>query len=250
MPLSEKIFLVTGASRGIGRAIAIAICEAGGHVAITARSHEGLKETAKATGGALIIPADACDATAIKGVVDEVINHYGRIDGLVNNAGIIEPISRLEAAEPTAWSETLNLNLIAPTIFSKLSLPYLRENKGAIINVSSGAAHRPLEGWAAYCASKAGLFMLTKALHLEEGSAVDVYGVMPGTVDTEMQALIRSSGINPVSKIPRANLAPAMIPAAGVAWLLATRPEDLKGIDVNVRENEFLKRANIQINST
>jgi NAD(P)-dependent dehydrogenase (short-subunit alcohol dehydrogenase family) len=88
--------------------------------------------------------------------------------------------------------------------------------------------------------------MATQALHLEEGEAIDVYGASPGTVDTEMQVQIRASGVNPISQIPRENLAPPALPAAGVAWLLAARPKDLRGQDVNVRDAAFLQRAGIQ----
>ena len=88
--------------------------------------------------------------------------------------------------------------------------------------------------------------MATQALHLEEGQAIAVYGVSPGTVDTEMQVQIRASGVNPISQIPRENLAPPSLPAAGVAWLLSAQPDDLKGQDVNVRDEAFLRRAGIQ----
>src|SRR4029434_9648836 len=80
---------------------------------------------------------------------------------------------------------------------------------GTIINVSSGAAYRPLEGWSAYCAGKAGLAMLTRSIELEtKGKGVRVFGFSPGTIDTEMQVKIRASGMNMISQIPRANLSP------------------------------------------
>ena len=116
------------------------------------------------------------------------------------------------------------------------------ELRGAVVNVSSGAAHAPLEGWAAYCSTKAALHMFTQALHLEEGERVAVYGASPGTVDTEMQVLIRASGVNPISQIPRGDLAPASLPAKGVAWLLDARPEDLRGQDVRVRDAAIMAR--------
>ena len=87
--------------------------------------------------------------------------------------------------------------------------------------------------------------MTTQATHLEEGEAIDVYAASPGTVDTEMQVAIRASGVNPISQIPRGDLAPTSLPAAGIVWLAAERPADLRGQDVNVRTPEFLKRAGI-----
>lgn len=249
MTLEGKSILVTGASRGIGRAIAGAAAKAGAAVALTARSKDDLEAVADAIrgdgGAAVCLPADASDGEAIRAVVADAARAFGRLDGLVNNAGMIEPIARMEAADPGAWLACMNLNVVGPATFTAAALPALKAAHGVVVNISSGAAHRPLEAWSAYCASKAALWMQTQALHLEEGAAIDVYGASPGTVDTEMQAQIRASGRNPVSRIPRSDLAPPSLPAAGVVWLMAARPEDLKGQDVNVRAPDFLTRAGV-----
>jgi len=249
MTLKGKAVLVTGASRGIGRAIAAAAAEAGARVMLTARSGDALEELAAAItsagGEAHAAPGDAGDEQAIRHVVERAADAFGGLDVLINNAGMIEPIARIDAADGDAWSRCMDVNLVGPALFARYALPALRGAKGCVVNISSGAAHAPLEGWAAYCASKAGLWMLTQALHLEEGDNVDVYGASPGTVDTEMQGLIRASGVNPVSQIPQGDLAPASLPAAGVIWLAAMRPADLKGQDVRVRDPKFLARAGI-----
>lgn len=250
MSLSGKSYLVTGASRGIGQAIAEAIAANGGKVAITARSADALHGVAdgiNANGGtALALPADAGDMDAMTDVLDQTVTAFGRLDGLVNNAGMIDPIARLEAADAADWAHIFNINLVSPVVLTRMALPHLRKSSGVVVNISSGAAHRPLEGWSAYCSTKAALWMATQALHLEEGQAIAVYGASPGTVDTEMQVQIRASGVNPISQIPRENLAPPSLPAAGVAWLLSAQPDDLKGQDVNVRDEAFLRRAGIQ----
>jgi NAD(P)-dependent dehydrogenase (short-subunit alcohol dehydrogenase family) len=250
MSLSGKSYLVTGASRGIGRAIAEAIATAGGKVALTARSADALADVAsciQATGGtALALPADAGDMDAMAAVLEQTVSEFGGLDGLVNNAGMIDPIARLEAAEAEDWAHIFNINLVSPVVLTRMALPHLRAADGALVNISSGAAHRPLEGWSAYCSTKAALWMATQALHLEEGDQIAVYGASPGTVDTEMQVQIRASGVNPISQIPRENLAPPSLPAAGVAWLLSAKPDDLKGQDVNVRDAAFLARAGIE----
>ena len=251
MDLSGKSYLITGASRGIGKAIAEALAAAGGKVALTARSADALNTVAasiQANGGtALALAADADDADAMAGVLSKTVSEFGGLDGLMNNAGMIDPIARMEAADAADWAHIFNINLVSPVVLTRMALPHLRASKGALVNISSGAAHRPLEGWSAYCATKAALWMATQALHLEEGEAIDAYAASPGTVDTEMQVQIRASGVNPISEIPRENLAPPSLPAAGVVWLLAARPQDLRGQDVNVRDEAFLQRAGIQL---
>ena len=251
MDLSGKSYLITGASRGIGKAIAEALAAAGGKVALTARSADALNTVAASIqengGTALALEADAGDADAMAGVLRKTVSEFGGLDGLINNAGMIDPIARMEAADAADWAHIFNINLVSPVVLTRMALPHLRASKGALVNISSGAAHRPLEGWSAYCATKAALWMATQALHLEEGEAIDAYAASPGTVDTEMQVQIRASGVNPISEIPRENLAPPSLPAAGVVWLLAARPEDLRGQDVNVRDEAFLQRAGIQL---
>src|SRR5690606_20395126 len=109
--------------------------------------------------------------------------------------------------------------------------------EGVIVNISSGAAHSPLEGWSAYCASKAALAMLTRSVHLELADAgVFAYGFQPGVVDTGMQATIRASGVNEVSRLRREQLAPAHQPARLVALLCLGKPPELRGLDLSVRD--------------
>src|SRR3546814_9905713 len=96
----------------------------------------------------------------------------------------------------------------------------IKAGGGTVINVSSGAAERPRQGWSAYCAGKVGLAMITRSLALEtEGRGLRVFGFRPGIVDTEMQVTIRASGVNEISRIPREKLLPATDPARFMLWL-------------------------------
>ena len=157
MTLEGMSVLVTGASRGIGRAIAVAAANAGAKVALTARSGDALEELATAIasagGEAHAFPGDAGDADAIEAVVNAAADRFDGLDVLINNAGTIDPIARIDAADGDEWARALNVNLIGPTLFIRHALPYLRGRRGAVVNVSSGAAHQPLEGWAAYCSA-------------------------------------------------------------------------------------------------
>src|SRR5262249_31749066 len=155
------------------------------------------------------------DYTAVATMLDEVGRRFGYPDIVVNSAGVIEPISLLVQSNPSAWRRNIEINLIGGYHVLRATVPHMIERgRGTVINISSGAARQPLEGWTAYCSAKAGLAMLTDALVLETcPSGVRVFGLSPGIVDTDMQDQIRLSGINRVSQIPRANLAPAEHPA-------------------------------------
>src|SRR5690606_21246900 len=153
--------------------------------------------------------------------------------GTVNNAGVIEPIGRIADTDAATWARLITVNLVGAFNGVHAVLPRLAPG-GAIVNISSGAASNPMEGWSAYCASKAGLAMLTRSIHDEYGDRVRAYGFRPGVVDTAMQAEIRASKLNPVSQIPQSNLLKPEIPAAAVAWLLRHRPADLSGQELDI----------------
>ena len=117
---------------------------------------------------------------------------------------------------------------------------------GSIVNISSGAAYRPLEGWSAYCSGKAGLAMLTQAIALETaGKGIRVFGFSPGTIDTEMQVKIRASGMNVISKIPRAELSPVEHAVRGLVHLCLPAGDDLAGQDASMRDDAFRRRIGL-----
>jgi NAD(P)-dependent dehydrogenase (short-subunit alcohol dehydrogenase family) len=168
------------------------------------------------------------------------------LDALVNNAGVIEPIGPLAETNPHAWELSLQTNLLAPYRFIREFLALTSGgSKRRIVNVSSGAASQALEGWSAYCAGKAALAMLTRSVHAEYGANALAFGFIPGLVDTDMQATIRSSGINRVSQVPRSALRPTEEPASAVAYLLSGRADDLAGGDVDIRNPEFRQRVGL-----
>ena len=143
----------------------------------------------------------------------------------------------------------IETNLIAAFQATQTAMRHMvAKGGGTIVNLSSGAAHRPMEGWSAYCAGKAGLAMLTRAIHEEYAAqGIRVFGFAPGVVDTDMQGSIRASGINPVSKIPRENLAPADEPARAIAWLCTQAADALAGQELDVRNPDL--RASVGLRS-
>mgnify|MGYP002403323653 CR=1 FL=1 len=248
--LDGKVVLVTGASRGIGLSAALALAGAGATVVGLARSIGGadtLRAGLEATGRAhLLLPCDVADWEAVRAAVQAATERFGAIDVLVNNAGVIDPIGRIGDTDPAQWSAAIAVNLGGSYNAVRAALPSLLARRGAVINVSSGAAHRPLDGWSAYCAGKAGLAMLTRSLALEYGDAgLRVFGFQPGVVDTEMQARIRASGVNEVSRLRREELAPPDDPARAIVYLCGPDAADLAGQELTIRDPEFRRRAGL-----
>jgi NAD(P)-dependent dehydrogenase (short-subunit alcohol dehydrogenase family) len=249
--MAGRVAVVTGASRGIGAAVATALAGAGVAVTLAARDATAVSRVAEAIAGgggrAFGIGCDVADYASAQAMVAETGRRFGVVDILVNNAGVIEPIGALAESDPAAWKRNIEINLLGAYHTVRAVLPQmLAAGRGTIVNVSSGAAHRPLEGWGAYCSAKAGLAMLTEALALEAGpSGVRVFGLAPGVIDTDMQGTIRASGINRISRIPRANLAPAEHPAAAIRYLCSRAADDLVGRELSLADAEFRRRVGL-----
>lgn len=241
--LSGKSALVTGGNRGIGLAVVKALALAGAKVHFTARSAANIAAAQRDLGD---IPAQGHHADMTDRLAMTTVLEQG-FDILVNNAAIIGPIGRILDVSSEDWGRNIETNLTAVFHTTRLALRHmLATGGGTIVNLSSGAAHRPQEGWSAYCAGKAGLAMLTRSVHMEYGTqGIRVFGFAPGVVDTDMQGLIRASGINPVSKIPRADLAPPDEPARAIAWLCTPAADALAGQELDIRNPDLRKAVGL-----
>lgn len=192
--LQGRVALITGASRGIGRAIATGFAREGATVAITSRTEADLRslldEVQRAGGTALAIPADLVENSAPEQVVKQVLESCGTIDILVNNAGIGSSSgpSPVVAFDDELWDRTLRLNLTVPYKITKAALPVMLEKKwGRIINIASINGKLPAIHGAAYAASKHGLLGFTRTLALEVArEGITVNAICPGPVRTEM----------------------------------------------------------------
>jgi NAD(P)-dependent dehydrogenase (short-subunit alcohol dehydrogenase family) len=180
----------------------------------------------------------------VQAAIDATLAWGSRLDVLINNAGVIEPIARLSETDPAAFARAVQINLSGVFHGMRAAIPVMRaQGAGTIITVSSGAAHNPLEGWGAYCCSKAGAAMLTRVAHLEEGAAgLRVMGLSPGTVATDMQVTIKASGVNPVSQLDPAVHIPADWPARALLWMCGPGGDDWLGREVSLRD-EGIRRA-------
>lgn len=249
--LSGQIAIVTGASRGIGRAAALALAAAGASVMLAARDGTlAAGVAAEITGAGGKAAAQACDVADLNATLTLVAACTKRLGAptiLINNAGVVEPIGRIEDTDPAAWARNIEINLIGAYHAIRAVLPPMRAaGGGTIINISSGAAHNPQEGWSSYCAGKAGLAMLTRSVALEyQAAGIRVFGFAPGTVDTDMQVTIRASGINPISQIPRGNLAPVEHPARAIVYLCSSQADDLAGQELALRDPALRQRVGL-----
>ena len=183
--LDGKTMMITGASRGIGAAAARIFAEAGANVCLLARSRNDIAEIAGQIGPkALAIPCDVSRYWEVEAAVRACVETFGRLDILINNAGVIEPIESLAQATPDAWGHVIDINVKGVFHGMRAALPVMiAEGGGTILTISSGAAHGAMEGWSAYCTSKAGAAMLTKCAHAEGmAQGIRAMGLSPGTV--------------------------------------------------------------------
>jgi NAD(P)-dependent dehydrogenase (short-subunit alcohol dehydrogenase family) len=248
MNLSGHVAIVTGAGRGIGAATARRLSEAGARVVVTARKLKDAEAVARECKGSVALACDVSDPKSVDAMVKKAADALGRPTVLVNNAGVIQPIGRFDALDPESFAASIRTTLVGAAFCARAVLPHFLEGDGGrIVNLSSGAALNPLEGWSAYCAGKAGLAMLTRSLALEYGErGVRVFGFAPGVVDTDMQGEIRASGINRISRLPRASLAPARDPADAIAFLCTDLADDFAGGEVDIRDAAFREAAGLK----
>jgi meso-butanediol dehydrogenase / (S,S)-butanediol dehydrogenase / diacetyl reductase len=237
--------LVTGGGSGIGAAVARRLTAAGGQVAICGRRAAALRAVAAET-GALDLVCDIGDADAVARLVESVTDAFGRLDGLVLNAGVMAP-GGVADLQPADWSAMVSANLTGAFLVARAALPHLLASRGAVVSVASIAALRAASGMGGYAATKAGLAMLTQSLavdHAHEGLRANV--VCPGwtvteMADEEMAAFGAERGLG----VPEAyELVTALVPqrrpahadevAAVVAWLLSGEASYVNGAVIPV----------------
>ena len=191
-PLQDKVAVITGASRGIGEAIAVGYAQAGAKVGCAARSAEALAKVEKiieqSGGRALAVPTDVCDEAAVQNMIQKTVEHFGGLDILVVNAGGNFDKNSVESSESRAWTETLELNLFGAYYCIKHAIPYLKQRgAGKIITIGSGLGHSGIPNDSAYACSKAALWMLTQVVAQELAQEnISVNELIPGPVQTAM----------------------------------------------------------------
>lgn len=251
--LKGKVALITGASRGIGAATAVEMAKLGIKLMLVSRSAEALsmvaKEVREIGGECEVFACDVKHYDEFKNAFDACLERFGRFDILINNAGLIDPIARIEDSDPVQWCNVVDVNYKGVYHGIRAVTPYMKKQKnGVIVNVSSGAASSALEGWSHYCSSKAAVLSLTKCADKEfRAHGVRIVGLSPGTVATEMQLSIKKSGINPVSQLDPMVHIPASWAARAICWLCTENGDDYRGMDFSLKTKENKEKIGLVV---
>jgi NAD(P)-dependent dehydrogenase (short-subunit alcohol dehydrogenase family) len=250
--LKEKIAVITGGGRGIGRVIALACAKEGADLVLASRTVETLQETKIAVEAlgrkALVVPTDIRHEESVRNLAEQALAHFGRIDVLVNNSGIAGPTAPLWEIAPGDWEETFAVNVTGPYLCCRAFLPSMIERRsGSIIFISSMTGKRPLFGRTPYAAGKLALVGLARTLAWETGSyGIRVNVVSPGAVEGERivrvvrnQAQAEGISIDEAlrkftSSSPLGRLVPPDDIANAVIFLASDKAASITGEDLNV----------------
>jgi len=238
--LKDKVALVTGASQGIGRDTALALAEAGAKVAVAARNEEKLSalvvDITAAGGTAFAVKMDVADAEQVKAGFKQVLEKFGRLDILVNNAAITRDGLAMRM-KPDDWEAVLRTNLTGAHWCIQQALPpMMKARAGRIINISSVVAQSGNAGQANYVAAKAGLIGLTKAIAIEIASRnITVNAVAPGFIETPMTAVLPDKVKEEMkARIPLGRMGSAREIAAAIVFLASDEAAYITGHVLNV----------------
>ena len=248
MNVAGKTAVITGASRGIGAEAARVFAAAGANVVLIARSSDAIATLATEIGEqAIALTCDVASYASVEDAIAKAKETFGSVDILINNAGVIEPISHLASADPDEWGTVIDINLKGVFNGMRAVLPIMiASGGGSILTISSGAAHGPVEAWSHYCASKAAVKMLTECLHKENGAdGIRAISLSPGTVATQMQIEIKASGINPVSQLDWDVHIPADWPARALLWMCGLDADQYCGQELSLRDEDLRKRVGL-----
>lgn len=232
---STKRILVTGATRGLGEAVARGLDQLGHHTFLVGRDQKKLEQLEEELSQARVAALDLGRPEHLEALVENAVSQLGGLDGLINSAGVIEPIGLLSELTPADWEAALRVNLTGPAMLMAAALPHLQKSGGRVVNISSGAAVKPTPGWGAYCAAKAGLLALSQVVAAEQ-TEVACFSLRPGVIDTEMQRQIRESSKMPEEAHARfldlhrqGKLEPPEVPARAAIWLALEGPRERSG---------------------
>lgn len=211
--MSNPVCIITGAGRGIGRATALELSQRGYRCVLVARSKDQLESVAgELKTDSLVTPIDVTDFKQVGRVVADALAKFGRIDAVVNNAGLA-PARSIEETDIDTWHAVINTNLSSAFYFAKAAWAALKASRGAIVNIGSEASRDPFPGFLAYASAKAGVNSLTQMLHREgRDLGIRAYCIAPAAVETEMfRALVNEEQYGKDKTLNPADVARAIV---------------------------------------
>lgn len=226
MDVTDKVSLVTGAARRVGRAIALELAGAGCHVAVHYQSsaeaaHEVADEIHRLGRRAVLVRGDLADPAIAPRLVEETARALGRLDVLVNNASVFDR-TPLDQNDPADWERILRTNALTPAMLTRAAAPLMRDaGAGRVVNLTDILANRPVAGYAAYCASKAALESLTRSLALELAPQITVNAIAPG-IAIFPESYDKATRERLVSRVPLAREGTPEEIAAAVRFLVTS----------------------------
>jgi len=244
--IKNKTLIITGASQGIGEATARLFAKLGANVALIARSKEKIKKISNDInlngGKSIAIQCDVSNQDEVENAIKLTLKSYNAIDILIGNAGIINPIQNIAEMDISDFDKVIDVNIKGVWYGIKAVLPHMK-NGGTIITIGSGAASNALEGWSHYCTSKAAVHHLSACLDLEmRKDLIRALVLSPGTVATEMQKIIKKSGVNPVSKMNWSDhISPDWV-AKCLVWMSSSQADEYLGKVVSLREEKIRQK--------
>ena len=243
----NKIVLVTGSRTGIGKETGVVFARNGYKVIFSGRKLGDCAVTVEkllAEGlEASEIEIDLSDINNLEANVNRALEVWEGLDILINNGAIIDPIAALKQIRATELENSTIINFVAPTMLIKYCWEHLKNKKGKVLNVLSGAATNAIEGWTAYCSTKAALHMINQQTHVEgKKDFIKSIGISPGMVDTKMQGQIRQSGINQVSKVKKEDLISCEVPAKFTLWCASEEANEFSGRMISLGDPDVHKR--------
>lgn len=252
--MNNKIAFVTGASKGIGLETARELLARGWKVAIAARGADALDAAIKSldSDAAMAVVCDVADKDSVGAAINKISSRFGTISALVNNAGVIDPIGLLHETNPADWMKLQQINIGGVMHAAHAVLPgMIAQNHGVIVNLSSGAAHNAVEGWSAYCTSKAAVNMFTRCLHAEYASSgIRAHDFIPGVVGTDMLNGAQTKFDNAVARLDEdAKLTPD-IPAQCIAWLVDEGEGRALSVEQTIRDPELRAMVGLKERAT
>ena len=240
MKLKDRVAVVTGAGRGIGKAIVLALANEGANVAVVSRTLSEVREVAAEVQGlgrrSLAIKADVSSEIEVEAMVKSIMAEFGKVDILVNNAGILGPIGPVVGNDIKSWLDTIHINLIGTFLCTRAVLPVMIKNRqGRIINLSGGGATSPRPRFSAYAASKAAIVRFTEIVAEEmKEFDIQVNAIAPGAVNTrlldEILAAGESAGESTLTEAKHQRETGGISPTAAATLAVFLASEESKGL--------------------